>query len=274
MADAWDAMSLFSADTSLARTPVTVLTGFLGSGKTTVLNRLLKQPQCADTAVIVNEFGAIGLDHLLVEAVDGEMVLLKSGCICCSLRSDLESSLRELLARRDDGRIDFARIVIETTGLADPAPIAQLTLNHPLTAPFLAPARIVATVDAPHGELHLRQQWEARKQVVLADAVLLTQQDLAPENVGALRAAVAGLNPTAPQFACTHGEVEPQVLLAPGAWSTARPSMGGRRRRPTATAATATSRRWRCRPTHRSTGCACRHGWRACAPSTARGCCA
>jgi G3E family GTPase len=217
MADAWDAMSLFSADTSLARTPVTVLTGFLGSGKTTVLNRLLKQPQCADTAVIVNEFGAIGLDHLLVEAVDGEMVLLKSGCICCSLRSDLESSLRELLARRDDGRIDFARIVIETTGLADPAPIAQLTLNHPLTAPFLAPARIVATVDAPHGELHLRQQWEARKQVVLADAVLLTQQDLAPENVGALRAAVAGLNPTAPQFACTHGEVEPQVLLAPGA---------------------------------------------------------
>jgi len=216
MAEAWDAMSLFAADTSTALTPVTVVTGFLGSGKTTVLNRLLQRPQCADTAVIVNEFGEIGLDHLLVEAVDGEMVLLKSGCICCSVRSDLESSLRELLARRDAGRIDFARIVIETTGLADPAPIAHLTLNHPLTAPFLAPARIVATVDAPNGARHLREHWEARKQVALADAVLLTQQDLAPEESRGLGRAIARLNPAAAQFACVRGDVEPEVLLAPG----------------------------------------------------------
>jgi len=217
MAEPWDDMSLFSADTAARRTPLTVLTGFLGSGKTTVLNRLLGSPQFADTAVIINEFGAIGLDHLLVEAVDGEMVLLKSGCICCSVRSDLESSLRELLARRDDGRIGFVRIVVETTGLADPAPIAQLTLNNPLTAPFLAPARIVATVDAPYGVAHLREHWEARKQVALADAVLLTQSDVAPHNVAALREAVARLNPAAPQLACTHGEVDPQVLLAPAA---------------------------------------------------------
>jgi G3E family GTPase len=216
MAEAWDVMSLFSADASDARTPVTVLTGFLGSGKTTVLSRALKSPRFADTAVIVNEFGDVGLDHLLVESVDGEMVLLKSGCICCSVRSDLETSLRELLARRDGGRIDFARIVIETTGLADPAPIAQLTLNNPLTAPFLAPARIVATVDAPYGAMHLREHWEARKQVVLADAVLLTQADLAPANAATLREAVAQLNPVAPQVACTHGEVDPAVLLAPG----------------------------------------------------------
>jgi G3E family GTPase len=209
-------MSLFAADTSQQRTPLTVLTGFLGSGKTTVLNAALRSPQLADTAVIVNEFGAIGLDHLLIEAVDGEMVVLKSGCICCSVRSDLESSLRELLARRDDGRIDFRRIVIETTGLADPAPIAQLALNNPLTAPFLAPARIVVTVDAPCGEPHLQGHWEARKQVLLADLVLLTQTDLAPGRAAALREAVAQLNPAAPQVICTRGEVEPELLLAAG----------------------------------------------------------
>jgi G3E family GTPase len=209
-------MSLFSADTSRARTPVTVLTGFLGSGKSTVLNRALRSPRFADTAVIVNEFGAVGLDHLLVEAVDGEMVLLKGGCVCCSVRSDLESSLRELLARRDEGRIGFSRIVVETTGLADPAPIAQLTLNNPLTAPFLAPARIVATVDAPFGEQHLREYWEARKQVALADAVLLTQGDVAPENLAAVHEAVERLNVSAPRIACVHGEVDPQLLLAPG----------------------------------------------------------
>ena len=105
-------MNLFAPDTADQRIPFTVLTGFLGSGKTTVLNRLLKSPALADTAVIVNEFGAIGLDHLLVEAVDGDLVLLKSGCVCCSVRSDLETSLRELLARRDEGAIAFARIVL------------------------------------------------------------------------------------------------------------------------------------------------------------------
>jgi G3E family GTPase len=219
MAEAWDVMSLFGADTSASRTPVTVVTGFLGSGKTTVLKRALQSPQFGFTAVIVNEFGAVGLDHLLVEAVDGEMVLLKSGCICCSVRSDLESSLRELLSRRDDGRIDFARIVVETTGLADPAPIAQLTLNNPLTAPFLAPARIVTTIDAPHGGRHLREHWEARKQVALADAVLLTQSDLAPERMGDLRHAVARLNAAAPQIVCVHGDVDPQWLLAAGSMS-------------------------------------------------------
>lgn len=208
-------MNLFSADTSASRIPVTVLTGFLGSGKTTVLNRALRSPQFADTAVIVNEFGAIGLGHLLVEAVDGEMVLLKSGCVCCSIRSDLESSLRELLARRDEGRIGFARIVVETTGLADPAPIAHLTLNNPLTTPFLAPARIVTTIDAPFGTAHLAAHWEARKQVALADAVLLTQSDLAPANLPALRDAVQALNPGAPQLTCEHGAVDPQWLLAP-----------------------------------------------------------
>jgi G3E family GTPase len=209
-------MSLFAADTTEQRTPLTVLTGFLGSGKTTVLNRALRSPQFADTAVIVNEFGAIGLDHLLVESVDGEMVLLKSGCICCNLRSDLESSLRELLARRDEGRIRFARIVVETTGLADPAPIAHLSLNNPLTAPYLQPARIVTTVDAPYGATHLREHWEARKQVALADLLLLTQADLAPEQMTNLHAELAQLNSAAPRLVCDHGQVDPEHLLGSG----------------------------------------------------------
>jgi G3E family GTPase len=208
-------MSLFSPDTDTERIALTVLTGFLGSGKTTVLNRFLRAPSCADTAVIVNEFGAIALDHLLVEAVSGDMVVLANGCVCCAVRTDLESSLRELLARRDEGTLDFARIVIETSGLADPAPIAHLSLNNPLTAPFIAPARIVTTVDAPCGRMHLEQQWEARKQVALADAILLTQGDLAGAEVEALRAALRRLNPAASLHDCLHGAVDPAVLLQP-----------------------------------------------------------
>lgn len=209
-------MSLFAADNTEARTPVTVLTGFLGSGKTTVLNHALRQPQFADTAVIINEFGAIGLDHWLVESVDGEMVVLKSGCICCSIRSDLESSLRELLARRDEQRLSFGRIVIETTGLADPAPIVQLSLGNPLTAHFLAPARVVTTVDAPYGAERLARFAEARKQVALADHVLLTQLDLAPAMEADTRRTVSGLNPFTPITACERGVVDPAVLLEPG----------------------------------------------------------
>jgi G3E family GTPase len=214
MAHARDAMSWFGTDDSEARTPVTVLTGFLGSGKTTVLNHALRQPAFADTAVIINEFGAIGLDHWLIESVDGEMIVLKSGCICCSVRSDLEDSLRELLARRDEGCIDFRRFVIETTGLADPAPIIHLTLGNPLTAHFLAPARVVTTVDTPCGIERLAQHAEARKQVALADHVLLTQLDLAPERDAQTRAAVVALNRYALVQPCLNGAAEPQVLLS------------------------------------------------------------
>jgi len=209
-------MSFFAADTSESRTPVTVLTGFLGSGKTTVLNCALRQPQFGDTAVIINEFGAIGLDHWLIDAIDGEMVVLKSGCICCSIRSDLETSLRELLARRDEGSIAFNRIVIETTGLADPAPIVHLTLGNPLTAHFLAPARVVTTVDAPCGADRLARHAQARKQVALADHVLLTQLDLAPSQDAPSRAAISALNRYAPITVCDHGVADPQVLLAAG----------------------------------------------------------
>ena len=131
-------MSLFEEDKPAARLPVSLITGFLGSGKTTLLNRLLRHPGMADSAVVVNEFGAVGLDHLLVEALDGEVAVLASGCVCCTLRSDLEETLRGLLVRRDRGEVPpFRRILVESTGLADPAPIAQLLLNNPLVSHHL-----------------------------------------------------------------------------------------------------------------------------------------
>src|SRR6478736_1716362 len=112
------------------RIPVTVLTGFLGSGKTTLLNRLLQRPELADTAVIINEFGEIGLDHLLVRKVDDAVVLLQSGCLCCTLRGDLVDALERLLRDLDNGRASFRRVILETTGLADPAPLLQTLMAH------------------------------------------------------------------------------------------------------------------------------------------------
>src|SRR5215471_16872298 len=119
-------MELFDRDNSASRLPVSLVTGFLGSGKTTLINRLLRHPGMGDSAVIINEFGEVGLDHLLVQAIDGEIAVLASGCICCSLRSDLEQTLRDLLVRRDRREVPaFARVLVETTGLADPAPMTM-----------------------------------------------------------------------------------------------------------------------------------------------------
>ena len=132
-------MSLFEGDKSAQRLPVSLITGFLGSGKTTLLNRLLRHDDMKDSAVIINEYGEVSLDHLLVERVDGEVAVLASGCVCCTIRSDLEQTLRDLLVRRDRGEITpFRRILVETTGLADPAPIVQLLLNNPLVSHFPA----------------------------------------------------------------------------------------------------------------------------------------
>src|SRR5262245_1736525 len=124
--------SLFDHDRSAERSPVSVITGFLGSGKTTLLNSLLQRSEMADSAVIINEFGDVPLDHLLVEPVAGEPVVLPSGCVCCAVRGDLENAVRRLLVQRDHREVpSFSRILIETSGLADPAPVAQLFLNNP-----------------------------------------------------------------------------------------------------------------------------------------------
>ncbi len=178
--------------------PLTVLTGFLGAGKTTLLNRLLKQPELAETLVIVNEFGEIGLDHLLIQGVAENMILLESGCLCCTMRDDLIVTLEDLLRRRDNGRIaPFRRVVIETTGLADPAPILNVLVNHPYLALRFQLDGVVTLVDAVNGMAALDAHAEAVKQVVAADRILLTKTDLLGDAGAAepLRRRLDALNP-------------------------------------------------------------------------------
>ena len=189
--------------------PVTILTGFLGSGKTTVLNHLLRQPSLADTVVIVNEFGAVGLDHLLIEQAIEDAVLLKNGCICCTVRGDIADTLEVLWQRREAGEIPpFRRIAIETTGLADPAPVAHALLAEPGARHACRLDGIVTTVDALHGAMQLERQPEARQQVAMADRILLTKTDIAEApQIAASEAAIAALNGTAPLRRVIAGEV-------------------------------------------------------------------
>jgi G3E family GTPase len=172
-------------------TPITLLTGFLGAGKTTLLNRLLADPALAETAVLINEFGEIGLDHLFVEALDADAVLLASGCLCCTIRGDLSRALRDLQAR---GR-PFRRVVVETTGLADPAPILHTLMRDPLLLRDYALDGVVTVVDALAGMANLDAQEEARRQVAVADRLVLSKTDLA--DAAPLRARLAALNPVA-----------------------------------------------------------------------------
>src|SRR5215472_17047960 len=172
-------MGFFDLDKSASRLPVSVITGFLGSGKTTLLNKLLRHAGMGDSAVIINEFGEVGLDHLMVEAIDGEVAVLASGCVCCTLRSDLEETLRNLLIKRERGEVPaFSRVLMETTGLADPAPIVQLLLNNPLVSHYLRLDTVVTTIDAVNAAHQLDRQYEAVKQVALADRLLITKCDL------------------------------------------------------------------------------------------------
>lgn len=206
-------MSLFENDKSAQRLPVSLITGFLGSGKTTLLNRLLRHSDMSDSAVIINEFGEISLDHLLVERVDGEVSVLASGCVCCTIRSDLEETLRTLLVRRDRGEVPpFRRILIETTGLADPAPILQLLLNNPLVSHFLRLDTVVTTVDAANAAHQLDRQYEAVKQVALADRLLVTKSDLV-NDVAALEQRLRRLNPGGKIERVSHGEIDPADLF-------------------------------------------------------------
>jgi G3E family GTPase len=211
--------------------PVNVITGFLGSGKTTLLNRLLRSPQLARTAVLVNEFGEVGLDHLLLETLDAETVILQSGCVCCTIRGDLAAAIGKLFSRRERGLIPrFDRLAIETTGLADPAPIISTLLAEPVIRHHFRLGNVIVTVDAINGLLHLAQNPESVKQVAVADRIVLTKTDLAAAaQLGELTAALRRLNPTAPVLEAASDPLAPDDLMAADVYDPARRSLEVRR---------------------------------------------
>jgi G3E family GTPase len=204
------------------RIPVTVLTGFLGSGKTTLLNRLLRRPELADTAVIINEFGEIGLDHLLVEKSNDEgMVTLNSGCLCCTVRGDLVRTMSELFLKRSKGEVTpFKRMVVETTGLADPAPILHTLMTDPLLASRYRLDGVVTTVDGVNGASTLDNHEEAIKQAAVADRLLLTKVDIADApKLADLKHRLAHLNPGAEAMPVSDGEIDPNRILNAGLYN-------------------------------------------------------
>lgn len=203
--------------------PLTVLTGFLGAGKTTLLNRLLKDPALAETAVIINEFGDVSLDHLLVEYVSDNMVLLQSGCLCCTMRGDLVDALETLLRDLDNRRCTFRRVLLETTGLADPAPVLHTAMTHPYLLLRYRLDGVVTVMDSLNGNSTLDAHAEAVKQAALADRIVLTKTDLAD---AAQRERIAArlhdLNPAAPILDAAKGEATPERLLNCGLYDPER----------------------------------------------------
>jgi G3E family GTPase len=213
------------------RPHVHILTGYLGSGKTTLLNRLLRDPALADAAVIVNEFGAVGIDHALVDASTDGVVLLSSGCLCCTVRSDLLATLSELTARRRAGAIPpFQRVVIETTGLADPAPILQALMSDYAAVSEYRIGRVITVVDALHGSRTLDERFEAVRQAAVADRIVISKTDLAEAGVVArLQARLAALNPLAEQIVSVQGDAASDRLLEGAAFDLATKSADVRR---------------------------------------------
>jgi G3E family GTPase len=215
-----------------AFTRVTLLTGFLGSGKTTLLRRLLADPALKDTAVIINELGEVGIDHLLVERLDDQMVLLSSGCVCCTVRGELAMTMRDLHSRRERGLVPpFRRLVIESTGLADPFPVLSTLKADPVLRHHFRAAGVVTTVDAVNGSGQLDRYIESVRQVAVADAIVLTKTDIAEEATTArLAARLDAINPSAPRLlSAAESPLDADTLLQAGGsgWfkAIAEPSM-------------------------------------------------
>ena len=205
----------------ITKRPITIVTGFLGSGKTTLLRTLLVAPEAQDTAVLVNEFGEVGLDHHLLQRLDEQTILLHGGCVCCTVRDDLVRTLTDLLNQDQRGTIPrLKRVVIETTGLADPAPILFTVMTDPMLQHHFCIENVITTVDALNGSFHLDRHPESLKQVVSADELIVTKTDLAPpDTVAALATRLQSINPTARLTTAVFGNVDPGRLLDPRATS-------------------------------------------------------
>ena len=190
-------------------TPVNLITGFLGSGKTTLLQRLLADPALGDTAVLINEFGEVGLDHHLLERIDDTMVLLQSGCLCCTIRGELSDAMKELLSKRERGIVPpFRRLVVESTGLADPFPILSTVQADPVLKHHFRLGNVIVTVDAVNG----LTRGESIKQVAVADRLVLTKTDLVPDSA-ALIADLRRLNPDAPLMHAAEQKIAAAALF-------------------------------------------------------------
>ncbi|MHB0952033.1 MAG: CobW family GTP-binding protein [Allorhizobium sp.] len=204
-------------------TIVNLLTGFLGSGKTSLLRRMLEDPALADTAVLINEFGETGLDHQLVERIDENMVLLQSGCLCCTVRGELADALKDLFSRRERGLIpSFSRVVIESTGLADPFPILSTIKADPVLRHHFKPGNVITTVDAVNGAAQLDTYLESNRQAAIADRLVITKTDIAePEALAAVRSRLGRINPDAVVIDVPDPDLEIVGLLDGGAASRA-----------------------------------------------------
>ena len=210
-----------AAPSPLDRMPVSILTGFLGSGKTTLLKALLAHPGMNRVAVIINEFGEIGLDHSLIEKIEEDAVLLNSGCLCCTVRGDLLDTLKSLYKRRAKGEVaPFDRIVIETTGLADPAPILHTMMSDGFLVTRFTLDGVIAVVDAVNAPWQLDQQFESVKQVAVADRIVLSKTDLVPDGAtAALEQRLHAINPAAPILRAVNGAIEPAALFDAGLYN-------------------------------------------------------
>jgi G3E family GTPase len=219
---------------------VSVLTGFLGAGKTTLLNRLLKDPALTDTAVIINEFGDVAIDHLLVEQSSDGVIELSDGCLCCTVRGELVDTLADLVDRMQRGRIGkLKRVIVETTGLADPVPVLQSIMGHPALVQAYRLDGVITLVDAVNGEATLDNHAEAVKQVAVADRIVVSKGDIASHSsptpsgetlgVGVLMDRLKQINPTARILDAGRGEATPPNLFDSGLWDPATKTADVRR---------------------------------------------
>ena len=186
-------------DTSFSRLPISVITGFLGSGKTTLLNRLLQDPQLHHTAVVINEFGAVGIDHLLVRSAKEDVIVMDNGCLCCTIKGDLVLTLQELFVKRTKMEVpEFDRVIIETTGLADPGPLIHTLMDSPILTTYFRLDNVITTVDGVYGLTELNEHYETVKQIAVAEYLIVTKTDLVKQvEIEQLKQRLQVINPAA-----------------------------------------------------------------------------